>query len=304
MVNKKKNRADKEIRSGKKPVKASPDRRSYSASDIEQVPLTPDIADAALAAGGFPYDKKIPRKEYERDLRLLQIELVKLQDWVKAGGERIVILFEGRDAAGKGSTIKRFTAHLNARHTHVVALAKPTETEQGQWYFQRYVNHLPAAGDMAFFDRSWYNRAGVEPVMGFCTPDQTKKFLEEVPDFEAALVRDGIRFFKFWLTIGQETQLERFHERRHNPLKRWKLSDIDLIGIERWDDYTRAAKTMFEATHRPETPWTVIRANDQRRARLNAMRVLLSALPYTGKDETVVAAPDPKIVCDWQDIFR
>lgn len=303
MVNKKKSEAQKVIRSGKKTVKRSPDRRQYSAKDIEQEQLPIDIADAALAAGGYPYDKKIPKKQYERDLRLLQIELVKLQDWVGARGERIVVLFEGRDAAGKGSTIKRFTAHLNARHTHVVALGKPTETERGQWYFQRYAAHLPTAGDMALFDRSWYNRAGVEPVMGFCTQAQTEKFLQEVPQFELALIRDGIRFFKFWLTIGQETQLERFHERRHNPLKRWKLSDIDLIGIDKWDDYTRAAKNMFEASHKPETPWTVIRANDQKRARLNAIRALLSAIAYDGKDETVVAAPDPKIICDWREIF-
>ncbi len=260
-------------------------------------PILPDfIAARALASGGYPYDSRMKRKAYERELRALQIELLKLQAWVRKTGHRIVILFEGRDAAGKGGTIKRFMQHLNPRHAKAVALPKPTEAERGQWYFQRYVPHLPTAGDMTLFDRSWYNRAGVEPVMGFCTPEQTKKFLAEAPEFEAMLVRDGVRLFKFWLTIGREMQLKRFHARRHDPLKQWKLSSVDLAAIGKWDAYTAAREAMFRRTHTELAPWTVIRANDKRRARLNAIRHVLVSLPYEGKDETVVGEPDPKIV--------
>lgn len=268
----------------------------FTGFDLENPELPEEIDESSFRSGGYPYDERMPRKTYERDLHLLQIELLKLQSWAREKGERIVIVFEGRDAAGKGGTIKRFMEHLNPRHAHVVALAKPTETEQGQWYFQRYVAHLPTAGDMALFDRSWYNRAGVERVMGFCTPAQVKKFLEEVPDFEASLVRDGIRLFKLWLTIGQAMQLKRFHARRHDPLKSWKLSPIDLASLDKWADYSSARDAMLEHTHTKAAPWTVIRSNDKRRARVNAIRHVLNSIDYSGKDKTIVAKPDPKIV--------
>ncbi len=272
--------------------------------DLENPRLPQDIDDAAFHSGGYPYDRRMPRKTYETELQLLQIELLKLQRWVRAQGERIVILFEGRDAAGKGGTIKRFMEHLNPRHARAVALSKPTETERGQWYFQRYIAHLPTAGDMVLFDRSWYNRAGVELVMGFCTPGQTKKFLEEAPDFELALVRDGVRLFKFWLTVGRAMQVKRFHARRHDPLKSWKLSPIDLASMDKWDVYTQAREAMFEATHTKTAPWTVIRSNDKRRARLNAMRHILASIDYDEKDENIVAKPDPKILGSKGDIFK
>ena len=267
----------------------------YSAFDLENPELSRAIDDAAFASGGYPYDARAPRKAYEKELRALQIELLKLQRWVRDEGARIVIVFEGRDAAGKGGTIKRFMAHLNPRHARAVALSKPTETERGQWYFQRYVTHLPTAGDIVLFDRSWYNRAGVEPVMGFCTPEQTARFLDETPEFESALVRDGFRIFKFWLTVGQAMQLKRFHARRHDPLKSWKLSKIDLASLTKWDDYTAARDAMFDRTHTDKAPWTVIRSNDKRRARLNVIRHVLSSIDYAEKDVKVVSAPDPKI---------
>lgn len=258
--------------------------------------LPPEIAARAFTSGGYPYGEKLKSKHYKKELRALQVELVKLQGWARKTGERIVVLFEGRDAAGKGGTIKRFTDHLNPRHAHVVALAKPTETEQGQWYFQRYISRLPTAGDIALFDRSWYNRAGVERVMGFCTDDQLAAFFAQVNDFEDLLVRDGIRLFKIWLTIGREEQLERFYARKLDPLKRWKLSDIDLMAVERWHDYTRAKCEMFERTHRADAPWTVIKANDKRRTRLNAIRVVLSAFDYTHKDPGAIGEIDDSIV--------
>ena len=264
--------------------------------DLKTTELHPSIEQQALQSGHYPYDKLMRRKIYEQQLMELQIELLKLQSSIAKRGERIVILFEGRDAAGKGGNIKRFSQHLNPRHAHVIALSKPTEAERGQWYFQRYISHLPTAGDMALFDRSWYNRAGVEPVMGFCTAEQHQKFLQEVPAFEKGLVRDGIHLFKFWLTIGQAMQLRRLHRRHQDPLKRWKISPIDLKAIHKWDDYTKAKEEMFSATHKKETPWTVIRANDKRRARLGAMRYVLNKLSYQGKDNQVIGRPDPKII--------
>lgn len=277
---------------------------AFAAFDIENPALPDFIKEQALTSGGYPYDKRLGRKVYEKELRLLQIELLKLQSWVRETGERVVILFEGRDAAGKGSTIKRFMAHLNPRHARAVALSKPTETERGQWYFQRYVAHLPTRGDMILFDRSWYNRAGVERVMGFCTEAETAKFLREAPDFESGLIRDGIRLFKFWLTIGREMQLKRLHARRHNPLKRWKLSEIDLAALSKWDAYTQARDDLFRYTHTEVTPWWVIRANDKRRTRLNAIRKVLSEFDYAGKDEDIVGAPDPLIVGTGPEFFR
>jgi polyphosphate kinase 2 len=264
--------------------------------DLDDPELPTEIEEAALGSGGYPYDKKMKKGAFEDELETLQIELARLQSWLRASGERIVCLFEGRDSAGKGTCISHFIRHLNPRHCKVVALGRPTETEQGQWYFQRYVSHLPTAGDMALFDRSWYNRAGVERVMGFCTPEQHATFLREAPEFEGMLARDGIRLFKFFLEIGREMQLMRFHERRHDPLKQWKISDIDLAAMARFDDYTAAKDEMLRFTHTSIAPWTVILANDQRRARLEAIRAVLHAIDYKDKDPDAVGKPDATIV--------
>jgi polyphosphate kinase 2 len=266
------------------------------AFDIDEPKLPRAIDEAALGSGGFPYDEKLGRDVYEDELRLLQIELRKLQSHIQAKGERLAIVFEGRDAAGKGSTISRFMAHLNPRAARAVALTKPTETERGQWYFQRYVAHLPSAGNITLFDRSWYNRAGVERVMGFCNAGQLADFLREAPQFEGMLTRDGVHLFKFYLDIGREMQLKRFHARRHDPLKTWKVTDIDIAAIGKWDEYTKAKEDIFHFTHTAASPWTVIKANDKRRTRLEAMRVVLSALAYEGKDGKIVRSPDPAIV--------
>ena len=264
--------------------------------DLDDPDLPDWVKDNAFESAGYPYEKKLKRKHYEEDLATLQAELVKADYWLQETGNRVLALFEGRDSAGKGGTIERIRENLNPRHCRGVALSKPSDVELGQWYFQRYVSHFPTAGETVLFDRSWYNRAGVEPVMGFCTPEQHEKFLEEVPDFEKMIVRDGIYFFKFWLTIGQEMQLERFHDRRHDPVKVWKLSPVDIKSLEKWDDYTKARDEMFERTHTKHAPWTVMRANDKRRARLNSIRVILHALPYDGKDEKVIGDIDRKIV--------
>jgi len=264
--------------------------------DIENPVLAPEIIENALTSGGFPYDQQLKKKVYEDQLEALQLELLKLQAYVETKGERFVILFEGRDASGKGSCIRRFLERLNPRHARSVALSKPTETERGEWYFQRYVSHLPTAGDVVLFDRSWYNRAGVERVMSFSTMAQVESFLEAAPDFESLLVRDGTNLFKFYLVIGREMQLERFHERRHNPFKRWKITEIDLAAIDKWDDYTRAQREIFKRTSTKEAPWIVVRANDQRRARLETIRWVLFNSEYEGKDAKVVGEPDPKII--------
>ncbi len=275
-----------------------------AAFELDNPALPREIHEAAFRSGEYPYDRRMPFKAYENELHLLQIELLKLQRWVRDQGERIVIVFEGRDAGGKGGTIKRFMQHLNPRHARTVALSKPTETERGQWYFQRYIAQLPTAGDIVLFDRSWYNRAGVERVMGFCTPGQVKQFLLETPEFEASLVRDGIRLFKLWLTVGHAMQIKRFHNRRHDPLKTWKLSPIDLASMSKWDEYTRAREDMFDRTHTKTAPWTVIRSNDKRRARLNAIRHILASIDYGEKDENIVAKPDPEIIGSEGDIFK
>ena len=264
--------------------------------DIDDPVLPPEIAAKALRSGGYPYDKRIKRKEYREQVEPLQVELVKLQRWVERKSQRIVIIFEGRDAAGKGGTINKFTQHLNPRHARAVALAKPDEVERGQWYFQRYVERLPSTGNMILFDRSWYNRAGVERVMGFCTAAQAALFLAEAPHFEAGLVHDGVILIKLWLTVGREMQLKRFHSRRHHPLKRWKLTDIDIGGLTKWEAYNIAQEDIFRATHTDAAPWTVVRANDKLRARLNAMRAVLSGIDYAGKDAAIAKAPDPLIV--------
>ena len=262
--------------------------------DADELPR--EVEQAALGSGGFPYDKRLGNKQYERELRLLQIELVKVQNWVKGTGERIAVVFEGRDAAGKGGAIQRLTEHLNPRSARIVALSKPTITEVGQWYFQRYVAEMPTRGEIAIFDRSWYNRAGVEPVFGFCTPLQTEHFLDEVTGFESMLVRDGVRIVKFFLTIGREMQMQRLFERWHDPLHRWKISDIDSQAIQKWDAYSAAFEKLLSRSDSAAAPWTIIRANDKRRSRLEVIRHLLDVLPYAEKDSRAVGKTDRKIV--------
>ena len=238
---------------------------------------------------------RLTKKTYEAELERMELELVKLQEWVRAKKLRVVVVFEGRDAAGKGGVIKTISGCLNPRVCRVVALAAPTDREKGQWYFQRYITQLPSEGEIVLFDRSWYNRAGVERVMGFSTPAQVANFLRDAPDFEELLVRDGIKLFKLFLVLGREMQLKRFHERRHDPFKRWKLSPIDMAAILKWDDYTAAQADMFRFTHTASAPWTVIRSNDQRRARIESIRWVLHALDYEDKDKKAVGKPDPLI---------
>ena len=252
---------------------------------------------------GYPYHERLDRTTYDLEKRLLQIELIKLQSWVKDTGQRIVLVFEGRDAAGKGGTIKRFTEHLNPRGARVVALVKPTDREQSQWYLQRYVAHLPSAGELVFFDRSWYNRAGVERVMGFCTPDQYTEFLRQAPAFEKMLVNDGIHVVKFWFSVSRAEQLTRFTIRQIDPVRQWKLSPMDLASLDKWDAYTQAKEAMFRKTDTKHSPWTVVKSNDKKRARLEAMRHVLHRFDYPGKDHDVVRTPDPLIVGAAADLF-
>jgi polyphosphate kinase len=244
----------------------------------------------------YPYDERLGRKQYEKAKRGLQIELLKLQRHIKDTCGRLVIVFEGRDAAGKGGTIKRFTENLNPRGARVVALEKPTEREQSEWYLQRYVAHLPAAGEIVMFDRSWYNRAGVERVMGFCRPDECMEFLREAPEFERMLARDGITLVKFWFSVSRSEQLRRFIDRQFDPVKRWKLSPIDFASLDKWDEYTEAKESMFFFTDLADAPWTVVKSNDKKRARLEALRYVLSRIPYEGRDDALVGEPDPLIV--------
>jgi len=272
--------------------------------DIDSPELPDWVEEGAMPCGGYPYDEKLDRKDYEDQLEALQLELVKMQYWMQDTGERVVLLFEGRDSAGKGGTIKRFTQYMNPRIAHVVALPKPTDRERGEWYYQRYVRHFPSTGEMRLFDRSWYNRAGVEPVMGFCTEQQCEHFLEETPAFEKMITNDRMHFFKFWLNIGQEMQLKRFHARRHDPLKIWKLSPMDIEALTKWDDYTKARNRMLKATHTDHAPWTVIKANDKRRARLNAIRRVLKALDYDGKDEKAIGEVDDKVMMPADDFLK
>ncbi|MYR66366.1 polyphosphate kinase 2 [Streptomyces sp. SID8360] len=244
----------------------------------------------------YPYDRKVRRKEYERGKRVLQIEMLKLQRWTKDTGARVVVVCEGRDAAGKGGTIQRFTERLNPRGARIVALDKPTDRERGQWYFQRYVAHLPAPGELVFFDRSWYNRAGVERVMGFCTPREYEIFLKQCPLFEEMLVDDGIVLVKFWFSVSRAEQRTRFAIRQVDPVRQWKLSPTDVDSLDRWDDYTTAKIDMFRATDTEHAPWTVVKSNDKRRARLEAMRSLLARVDYAAKDAGAVGRPDPLVV--------
>lgn len=279
----------------------------------EPVKLSPDTDDllekqrsmqASIDTSVYPYPQKISRREYEREKRILQIELLKMQHWVKEEGKKLLMLFEGRDAAGKGGSIKRFMEHLNPRGAHVVALEKPTDIERSQWYFQRYLQHLPAAGEIVLFDRSWYNRAGVERVMGFCNQEEYIEFLHQAPVLEQMLTDSGIKLFKLWFSVSRKEQFRRFMSRRQDPLKQWKLSPVDLASLNKWEDYTKAKEAMFLHTHKKQTPWTVIKSDDKKRARLNAMKLVLSTLDYPNKNFDVVGEPDPLIVSSAADVFN
>lgn len=282
---------------------ASPDearvlREALVSTDtVDKLPSAPDdeLSDD-WRTGGYPYKNLMLRKNYERSKYQLQVELLKLQAWVKETGQKVVIIFEGRDAAGKGGAIKRFMEHLNPRGARVVALEKPTETELGQWYFQRYIQHLPTSGEIVLFDRSWYNRAGVERVMGFCTPVEYDDFMRQVPEFERNLVRSGIHLFKFWFSVSRKEQRRRFKEREKHPLKQWKLSPIDKASLDKWDDYTHAKEAMFFATDTADAPWIVIKSDCKKRARLNAMRYVLHRLAYGQKDGVRIGPVDPLLV--------
>jgi polyphosphate kinase 2 len=275
-------------------------------ADDEEDPvlLRPDGTVMDTWREGYPYPERMTRAEYDHTKRLLQIELVKLQNWVKATGEKVVVLFEGRDAAGKGGTIKRVTEHLNPRGAKVVALEKPSDRERTQWYFQRYIAHLPAAGEIVLFDRSWYNRAGVERVMGFCTPLEYLEFMRQAPDFERMLVRYGIRMVKLWFSVSRAEQRTRFAVRQVDPVRQWKLSPMDLASLDKWHEYTEAKEAMFFYTDTADAPWTVVKSNDKKRARLEAMRHLLHRFDYTDKDAEVVGSPDPLIVGRGTDMFE
>ncbi|MHA3084150.1 polyphosphate kinase 2 [Acinetobacter sp. ANC 5383] len=258
--------------------------------------VTAEDSSSAELPTSYPYRTRLSRKAYEAEKKLLQIELLKVQSWVKDTGQRIVCLFEGRDAAGKGGTIKRFMEHLNPRGARVVALEKPTPTESGQWYFQRYIEQFPSKGEMVFFDRSWYNRAGVERVMGFCEPQEYLQFMRQTPELERMLVNSGIHLFKFWFSVSREEQLRRFISRRDDPLKHWKLSPIDIQSLDRWDDYTQAKNHMFFHTHTGDAPWTIIKSDDKKRARLNCIRYFLSKLDYPDKNQKLTRKVDEQIV--------
>ncbi|WIB61682.1 polyphosphate kinase 2 [Curtobacterium sp. MCLR17_007] len=244
----------------------------------------------------YPYDERMDRDEYEYEKYRLQVELLKLQYWLEDEGRRAIILFEGRDAAGKGGTIKRFTEHLNPRTSRVVALSKPNDRERGQWYFQRYVEHLPSAGEIVMFDRSWYNRAGVERVMGFCSDDEYETFMNQAPSFERMLVDSGIHVTKFWFSVTRKEQRTRFAIRQLDPVRRWKLSPMDVASLSVWDDYTAAKEAIFQRTDKRYAPWTIVRSNDKKRARVNAMRYFLAQFDYEDKDTSVAVAPDPLLV--------
>lgn len=246
--------------------------------------------------GDYPYRTKMRSAEYEKQKMALQVELLKVQRWVKETGERVMVFFEGRDAAGKGGTIKRFMEHLNPRGARVVALEKPTNEEHGQWYFQRYINQFPTSGEIVLFDRSWYNRAGVERVMGFCNPNEYLEFMRQAPELERMLVRSGIRLFKYWFSVSQREQRRRFDMRKSDPLKQWKLSPMDIASIEKWEDYTEAKEAMFFYTDTADAPWTIIKSDDKKRARLNCMTHFLDSLPYPDKDQKLACPPDPLIV--------
>jgi len=265
-------------------------------ADDDPVLLRRDGSPVDTWREGYPYDERMDREMYDREKRLLQIELLKLQEWIKDTGERLVVVFEGRDAAGKGGTIKRFMEHLNPRGSRVVALSKPNERERSQWYFQRYVQHLPTAGEIVLFDRSWYNRAGVERVMGYCDDEQYRRFMRQTPHLETMWTSSGIHLVKLWFSVSQSEQRTRFIIRQVDPVRQWKLSPIDLQSLNRWQDYTDAKEGMFFYTDRPDAPWTVVKSNDKKRGRVEAMRHVLSRFDYEGKDTELVREPDPRIV--------
>jgi polyphosphate kinase 2 len=268
-----------------------------SKADARASPPEPDLELAEdWRKGGYPYKNLLSRRSYEKQKYRLQVELLKLQAWVKDSGQKVVILFEGRDAAGKGGTIRRFMEHLNPRGARVVALEKPSEYERGQWYFQRYVQHLPTRGEIVMFDRSWYNRAGVEWVMGFCSQQEYMEFMRQCPEFERNLVHSDVHLIKFWFSVSRKEQRRRFKEREIHPLKQWKLSPIDVASLDKWDEYTRAKEAMFFYTDTADAPWTVIKSDCKKRARLNAMRYILHKLPYKGKDLEGIGPIDPLLV--------
>jgi polyphosphate kinase 2 len=270
---------------------ASKPRRTLS-----QLRTDPEAIRHAFESGEYPYKTRMSGKDYEQDLLALDVELLKVQKWVKDAAEKIVLIFEGRDAAGKGGTIKRFMEHLNPRGARIVALEKPSDREKTQWYFQRYIQNLPSGGEILFFDRSWYNRAGVERVMNFCSPNDYLEFMRQCPEVERMLVRSGIRLYKYWFSVTREEQLRRFKAREDDPLKQWKLSPIDKASLDKWDDYTEAKEAMFFYTDTADAPWTIIKSDDKKRARLACMRHFLSTLPYPDKDMKVVREPDPLLV--------
>jgi polyphosphate kinase len=272
--------------------------------DDDPILLTKDGEPVNTWREGYPYEERMPREEYDREKRLLQIELLKFQNWVKDSGEKLMVLFEGRDAAGKGGTIKRFMEHLNPRGARVVALEKPSERESTQWYFQRYIAHLPSAGEIVLFDRSWYNRAGVERVMGMTSRREYLEFLRQAPELERMFVRSDIHLVKFWFSVSRGEQRTRFTIRQVDPVRQWKLSPMDLASLEKWEDYTEAKEAMFFYTDTADAPWTVIKSNDKKRARVEAMRHVLRLFDYTGKDEEVVGSPDPQIVGRASQIFE
>lgn len=263
---------------------------------IQRIKADPEAIRRVFENSVYPYDDRLTERVYIKEMEKLQVELLKAQNWIRQSGERIVILFEGRDAAGKGGTIKRFMEHLNPRGARVVALEKPTEREKTQWYFQRYIEHLPAAGEIVFFDRSWYNRAGVERVMNFCSASDYLEFMRQCPTLEQMLVRSGIRLYKYWFSVTQAEQARRFNARQVDPLKQWKLSPIDLASLDKWDQYTEAKEAMFFYTDTADSPWVIVKSDDKKRGRLNCMQHFLSTLTYPNKDESVVTGADPLIV--------
>ncbi len=269
---------------------------SISATDEHFPVVGADTIDREFNTSIYPYADKVKKKAYEKEKALLQAELLKMQTWVADTGQKFALVFEGRDAAGKGGTIKRFTEHLNPRESRVVALNKPTKREMGEWYFQRYIRHLPTSGEIVFFDRSWYNRAGVERLMGFCNPADYKEFMRQTPKLEKMMKRSGIRLYKYWFSVTQDEQLRRFNSRKDDPLKRWKLSPVDIASLDKWDDYTAAKEAMFYYTDTKHSPWTIIKSNDKKRARLNCMKHFLASNDYPDKDHDIVGTPDPLIV--------
>ena len=264
--------------------------------DVTNPKLPEWVDENDLTADDYPYKSKMKIEQFDTEMGGLQLEIVKLLDWMTKSGARVACVFEGRDAAGKGGTIKALRENMNPRQARDVALPKPSDTERTQWYFQRYSVHLPSASEFVTFDRSWYNRGGVEPVMGFCTPEQHKSFLSDAPEFEDLICRAGIYYFKFWLDISQETQLKRFHDRYQDPLRRWKFTPMDMKGVALWDAYSKARDTMLDKTHSKHAPWTVVKANDKRRLRLGVIRTVLEGIPYEGKDAKAIGMRDKKIV--------